>query len=410
MKTVLLRIWLLLAAALSLLNCAAGPTTTEAPGGSGSEVEGRILSAQGKPVAGAAVHLRSAQYLAWPVSGIPQPDNLTHADAVTDHHGWFTFRSVAGGSYSIEAANMHDSGIVLPCEVGDSAEKIILEPGSLKSMGTITGRINIPLSDDQPQIWVLVHGLERSQIISTLGNFSVKVPEGVYYVLILLDATIPLAMHYPDSVRVAPDSIFDIGILNVPPLRFFTGCKTFTCDSLAVRSILDHNNLATLAVDSVVGRDSMTGRIFRLDLHGRGIADLTPQVGSLSRLISLDASNNNLVTFPSEIGYCTALCSLRADTNRLYSLPAELSYLDSLQYISIKHNQFASIAPSLGYCDLRHLDLSDNQLADIPIEFCRLDSLRMLSVSGNRLCYVYSNINAWLTKYQPGWEREQQCW
>ena len=68
-----------------------------------------------------------------------------------------------------------------------------------------------------------------------------------------------------------------------------TPCMDYTCDSLAVRAILDSNSLDTVPVTSVCSPDE--GRLRDWDLRRMNITDLTHEIGALTRLDASKQSN-----------------------------------------------------------------------------------------------------------------------
>jgi len=78
-------------------------------------------------------------------------------------------------------------------------------------------------------------------------------------------------------------------------------CSTYTCDSLAVRAILDSNGIIELPVEAVVRRTGMDGRIGSLILGIPEFGSLPKEIGKLSALEILVIINNQLTSLPPEI-------------------------------------------------------------------------------------------------------------
>jgi len=67
-----------------------------------------------------------------------------------------------------------------------------------------------------------------------------------------------------------------------------TPCSTYTCDSLAVRAILDINGLDTRPVEGVTRIDTSNVRIVYLQLSYAQLTSLPPEIGQLTALKELD--------------------------------------------------------------------------------------------------------------------------
>lgn len=113
-------------------------------------------------------------------------------------------------------------------------------------------------------------------------------------------------------------------------------------DSLAVRAILDSNNLNNISVDSVTKAES--GRIVWLNLYNMGISTIPGvEIQKLTALRTLSLANNNIDSIPAEIGNLTMLRNLSLDDNRLKNLSASISNLTNLTYFSARHNDINDI-------------------------------------------------------------------
>jgi hypothetical protein len=68
-----------------------------------------------------------------------------------------------------------------------------------------------------------------------------------------------------------------------------------------------------------------------------------------------------------------------------------------------------TIPPSIAALTGLHLLMLDrNKLRGLPMEVTALNPLSM-SVTGNSLCELPSEIAAWLTNHEPGWDSSQVC-
>lgn len=224
-------------------------------------------------------------------------------------------------------------------------------------------------------------------------------------------------------------------------------------DSLAVRNLLDRNNLGTVSFASVARIEN--DRVVALNLQGRGLVQLGPEIGMLDELRTLDLRNNSLSTLPDTltrlsklavldvsvnrltslpagIGRLTSLLTLGAsrnslnalpsgltqlglltelylDQNELTSLPANMRQLSFLSTLDLASNNLASVPNDLAFLLLDTLDLRDNQITALPGEFTSNTSLKTLRVENNSLCAVSASLTAWLSRVNPTWRDSQSC-
>jgi len=148
-----------------------------------------------------------------------------------------------------------------------------------------------------------------------------------------------------------------------------TSCQAYTCDSLAIRAILDSNGLSNKSVEDV--SQSSNGRIESL---------------TLSNSVFSPTFINPLTSLPAEIGKLTALTDLRLGNNKLTSLPPEIGNLTKLKGLSLGGNQLTSLPTEVGkLTTLTSLNLNSNQLTSLPTEIGNITALITLSLSNNQL-------------------------
>jgi hypothetical protein len=410
---------------LLFLNCSGG--------GTGSEIEGRCaikgqaVYENGKPVSGAIVRIRPAQYLALDSSGA-----IYSYDTVTDKEGMFYFNSVGVDSYTIEINKSGKYGHLIPFAVNTEDElPIVIPEAKLEPTGTIRGRINLPITDDSLRPLICIYGVEYLEMAKVTQEFSFTgIPSGTYNLRIIPCKVCNLILEL-QKIEVKSDSVTDVGILNLSSQQFFKGCGSWECDSLAVRSLLDSNHLFNVDVHSVVEKDLSSSRVVTLSLAGRNISTLTKNIGSLSSLKKLDVCNNSITKLPYEIGYLSSLAVLMADSNNLLKLPAELSFCDSLEILSLRNNnlfefsndfiisrvvwldlrnnRLQTIPDQIGAMrNLRTLKLDNNELTDLPLSLVTIDLLEF-SCRYNRLCSVSEIVKMWMTRFDSSWTGLQRC-
>jgi Leucine-rich repeat (LRR) protein len=163
-------------------------------------------------------------------------------------------------------------------------------------------------------------------------------------------------------------------------------CSTYTCDSLAVRAILDSNGLTDHLVGEVARRIGIDWRIIGIDISHPEITTLPKEIGKLSALESLALLSNQLTSLPPEIGQLTALKGLILYDNQLTSLPPEIGQLTSLTELNLYGNQLTSLPPEIGQLTaLVSLILDNNQLTSLPPEIGQLTALKDLILYSNQL-------------------------
>lgn len=242
-------------------------------------------------------------------------------------------------------------------------------------------------------------------------------------------------------------------------------CTTYACDSLAVRAILDSNELFDIPVNSVSWVDTTINRVYELKLYGYGskknISDtlkiLPEDIGELTKLRSLYLANNRLITLPNAIENLSILRLLDLSNNRLTTLPVSFWKLTNLQILSLSNNRLTSIPDairnftklSLLYLNynqlttlpnaignlavllrtlslsnnqlinlpdafgdliyLTFLNLTDNQLTALPGSIYKITNLQTLHLSLNNLCSLTPIVETWADTNDPDWRDTQDC-
>jgi Leucine-rich repeat (LRR) protein len=196
-------------------------------------------------------------------------------------------------------------------------------------------------------------------------------------------------------------------------------CQDYTCDSLAVRAILDSNGLDEF--DNIMERPCFgpptlcvkvnNGRISTLRISDIDLKTLPPEIGQLTALQHLFLEGNQLTSLPPEIWQLTALIGLRLDDNQLTSLPPEIGQLTALEFFLLDNNQLTSLPPEIGQLTaLTGLFLSGNLLTSLPPEITKLsmgwppDPVTGLGIQNNMLCSLPDSIEAWIDEHAVPWE------
>jgi len=123
-----------------------------------------------------------------------------------------------------------------------------------------------------------------------------------------------------------------------------------------------------------------------LNLSSNQLSELPPEIGQLAKLQSLDFSFNHLSELPSEIGQLANLQSLNLSSNQLSELPLEIGQLSSLQSLDFSFNHLSELPSEIGQLSsLQSLDLHNNQLDVLPAEIGDLANLQSLDLRNNQL-------------------------
>ena len=140
-----------------------------------------------------------------------------------------------------------------------------------------------------------------------------------------------------------------------------------------------------------------------IDLSGKGLTELPPEIGQLTRLTRLDLSNNQLTALPPEIGQLTNLQSLDLSNNQLTTLPSEISRLINLRWLRLNHNELAMLPPEiLQFTNLEQLYLGYNGFFAFPLEVLKLTNLTLLDLWSTGLTELPPEI-ANLTRLESLW-------
>jgi len=131
-----------------------------------------------------------------------------------------------------------------------------------------------------------------------------------------------------------------------------------------------------------------------LDLGGKELFFLPPEIGLLPELRILRVQDNRLEVIPEEICECEKLNNLIAKNNLIIALPEKIGELKKLTALNVSHNVLERLPASFG--DLKSLErlfLSNNQIQEVPASIGSLSKLQELKLHFNPVKKIPSNIS-----------------
>jgi Leucine-rich repeat (LRR) protein len=243
-------------------------------------------------------------------------------------------------------------------------------------------------------------------------------------------------------------------------------CKTWECDSMVVRALLDGNGqpdepiyrdagsrMGWLSLSDIhtvppeIGRlDELEYLVLRgdfpevpismgqlrslkeLELESEELADIGDWLGNLTHLDGLvihstsltklpnsaaklkylrrlDLADNLMDSLPEAIGGFTELRELDLENNRFQNLPSVIGNCPHLVTLSLNDNRLERLPATIGnFKNLRYLSLSGNPISELPEEITNLKELETLYLNGTLICTPSPNVRSWLDNVDPGWE------
>ena len=140
-----------------------------------------------------------------------------------------------------------------------------------------------------------------------------------------------------------------------------------------------------LAIIAQAEREGWT----ELDLAGKGIKEIPPEISNLVNLTSLYLHSNHITVIPDAIANLANLTTLNLDSNQITAIPDSLSNLANLTTLNLDNNQITAIPDSLSnLANLRELWLSINQITAIPDVISHLKKLQVLWLQYNQISII----------------------
>ncbi len=162
-------------------------------------------------------------------------------------------------------------------------------------------------------------------------------------------------------------------------------------DSLALLAILEANRLPWQREAYITGFNDV-GRITVLEISGKFLSTIPPEIGDLVELKHLDLSSNSIVSLPPDIEQLTNLNTLIINNNLLEVLPDGLRNVN-LTKIDLSNNRITSLPTNINVTHLENLNLASNNIRVLPADFKYLSRLVDFDISKNYLDSLPENIN-----------------
>ena len=130
-----------------------------------------------------------------------------------------------------------------------------------------------------------------------------------------------------------------------------------------------------------------------LNLSGKGIESLPPEIGKLTKLTRLYMGGNRITSLPPQVGQLTNLAMLKLEGNGITSLPAELCELTKLKRLDLRNNGLRSLTAEVSQlANLTRLNLEGNGINSLPPELCEMAKLTRLDLRSNGLTSLPTEI------------------
>jgi internalin A len=132
-----------------------------------------------------------------------------------------------------------------------------------------------------------------------------------------------------------------------------------------------------------------------LDLSGKGLVQIPPEIFQLSNLQRLYLRLNQITEIPDAIAALSNLQQLSLYNNQITKIPDAIAALSNLQQLSLGANQITEIPDVIAsLSNLQQLSLSSNQITKIPDAIASLSNLQVLSLAENKIAKIPDAITA----------------
>ena len=124
--------------------------------------------------------------------------------------------------------------------------------------------------------------------------------------------------------------------------------------------------------------------VYKLNLRGKRVKSIPPEIGKLKNLEVLVISGSTVKSISKEIENCKKLKSIIANASRLTELPSSLGNLKNLRTLKVDYCNLKSIPKEIGNIEsLWELSIGHNKIEKLPNELTKLKNLTWLDISNN---------------------------
>jgi Leucine-rich repeat (LRR) protein len=162
-------------------------------------------------------------------------------------------------------------------------------------------------------------------------------------------------------------------------------------DSLAVRAILDSNGLSYINLGDYDDRKRVL-----------------EQRESFIVKIQFDSFNLDRFRFISEFVVLDSLASLKLNNNNINNIQADDTItFKQLMIVDLSYNKLDSFPDQLlRVNNVEALYMDNNNLVSLPLEIMQ-KPYQLFTVKYNKLTNLPDTLKAWLSQYDPNWEKYQ---
>ena len=126
-------------------------------------------------------------------------------------------------------------------------------------------------------------------------------------------------------------------------------------------------------------------KVRKLDLHGKSLTEIPPEIFKMEHIYYLNLSNNGLKQLPKKLRKLPVLAELDLSDNKVKKLPKKFSDIKNLESLNISNNQFQILNPFFeSFFSMKFLDASNNLVSDIS-DLGSLRNIISLNLSNNRI-------------------------
>ena len=126
-----------------------------------------------------------------------------------------------------------------------------------------------------------------------------------------------------------------------------------------------------------------------LDLSGKELTEVPPEIGWLTKLETLSLSGTQITVIPNVIAQLSNLTSLSLSGTQITVIPDAIAQLSNLTSLSLTDNRITVIPDAIAQLsNLIELSLHSNQITVIPDAIAQLSNLTLLDLGANQITVI----------------------